>query len=377
MTSIVYVDDDADGLLGSLSEEYQRLFRTFNPNNKEEANAAFEAAAESDLWVFDFFYSNDRTQQSALEEDNGLSLFQKWRRLKLEERPPTALVSSDLERAIGPGIPRARAHVLAQRAGVEWVGDKTQASAAVLVELADASSAIQKAVGALVSDDKATNADRITNEETCLRLLNLPKDSSWRSSAERHLDRARPPQLSSVSHPQAKARLLLAWLLHNVFPYPSFLITSYQSAIRLGITTASFDSLSRDETSDLGHQLRAVRYQGPFGTVGADRWWRAGIDDIVWNFSQSKIGYAEALRVAAGGVPIRLLEIDDPVIVSDVDLVETTEIASARDCVRAQDEHFPSDVPPAWVKLVDAREHAELGEKVIFEDRELLAVTAQ
>ncbi|MER8480730.1 hypothetical protein [Mesorhizobium sp. M1163] len=373
MSSIVYVDDKADDWLASLPENVRQTFRDFDP--KEEAKAAFEAASASDLWVFDFFYSDDRTQQIALDEDNGLSLFQKWRRLKLEERPPAALVSSDLESAVGSDISPGRGHILAQRASVEWVGEKSQATAEFLVGLADASNAIQKSIMAITSTDRA--GDRPLNEEICLRLLNAPKESPWRTSAERQLDRARPPLLSSVSEPQAKARLLLAWLLHNVLPYPSFLISAQHAAARLGLKTESFALLSQAEANDLGRMLQAARYEGPLAASSPDKWWRAGIDDIVWGFSQGKVDYIEGLSAAAGAVPINMLDIEDPVVVSNPDLVETDEIASAKDCVRAQDEHFPPDVPPAWVKLADVRDHADLAEKVVFEDRELLNVHSQ
>jgi hypothetical protein len=63
----------------------------------------------------------------------------------------------------------------------------------------------------------------------------------------------------------------------------------------------------------------------------------------------------------------------EPVIVSDADLVETSEIAETSDCVRAQDDDFPPDVDPAWVRIDLAREDARLAAKVVFDDRELLA----
>jgi hypothetical protein len=68
----------------------------------------------------------------------------------------------------------------------------------------------------------------------------------------------------------------------------------------------------------------------------------------------------------------RLDGFDEPVLVSDADLVETGEVAHAQECVRITDEDFPANVEPAWVRIADVRENRDLAAKVIFEDRDLV-----
>lgn len=365
MPTIVYIDDDPEDFLSVLEDGDRANFNDFDPTKDEQRQPAFQAAATADLWVFDYFYSDQRTQAEALENDNGLTTFQKWKRLMKEERPPTALVSSDLEQAIGPGVPTGRDHVLAHRAGVEWVATKSKESAEFLVALASASEKIRK-------DVEAAAGGKISNEQLCLKLLNAPEKVKWRGSAERQLDRARPPQLSSVAQPQAKARVLLSWLLHSVLPYHSFLINPRQAAAKLGVTNDTMSRLEDDSKTSLARDLKAARYTGPLSANYPTRYWRAAVDDIVWRISQEKKPYADGLKLEAAGIQLDMLTIEDPVVVSNVDLIETDEIASSRACVRVQDEYFPPDVPPAWVKLEVARENADIIDKIVFEDRELL-----
>jgi hypothetical protein len=365
MTSIVYVDDSADDLLHLLPEAQRHAFTTFNPKGDAGEAVVITPPAESDLWVFDYFYSEDRSANTAVSEENGLSTFQKWRRVRLEDRPPTALVSSDLESAIGPDVPRSLAHILAQRAGVEWVGNKNEETAKFVVALAEASEAVQSAQG-------PEKGQKLSNEEFCLRLLAAPTGVAWRNSAERQVDRARPPHLVAAA-PRPRARLLLGWLLNGVLPYPSFLIRLPHAAARLGITPQSLQHLMAEPTkSELGQSLAATLYNGPLNGSYPVRFWRAGIDDVVWQLSQNNAVYEAGLREAANGIPFEMLNVEDPVVVSDPDLIETDKIASASMCVRAQDEHFPPDVPPAWVSIQDARDHDDLMDKVIFEDRGLV-----
>src|SRR5688572_7890061 len=99
MPKIVYVDDQPQDLLGVVPAELISEFVEFDP--RDDAGAAYEAARDASLWVFDFFYGAVLADtDTVLHRENGLSLFQKWRHLAGENRPATALVSSDLSAAL-------------------------------------------------------------------------------------------------------------------------------------------------------------------------------------------------------------------------------------------------------------------------------------
>ncbi|TCS09300.1 hypothetical protein EV281_1011181 [Rhizobium sp. BK418] len=193
----------------------------------------------------------------------------------------------------------------------------------------------------------------------------------------RHIDRARPPREVSTPSDTLKAQVVIGWLLAHVLPYPSFLLTDRQAALRLQITPDSFRKLVETVGTDGNggaHQgkLLASRYEGPLSRFLGPRWWRAGIDDLAWHLSQDAAGFQAALEALAGTGAIKWLEQSEPVLVSDADLIETDEIAEAKDCVRVTDEDFPAGIDPAWVRIDEARSDKKLAAKVIYEDRELL-----
>lgn len=369
MPEIVYVDDEPDAFIELLPPGARGLFDAHRPG---EGEAAFAAAGPADLWLFDYFY-DDRSDQERPPGENGLSTFQKWRSAFHEDRPITAVVSNDLARALGRDIPASRAHLLAIRAGVEWVGPKTKESAVAVLRLAETARALSERVRGWLSgfEKPEERPASIGTEALCFELLAAPREVAWSTSIVRHVDRAKPPRLGAAVAPAGIARSALGWLLHAVLPYQSFLLTLAQAAVRLGVTESSL-ARARAGKSPLAAMLEEARYQGPLAELGHQRWWRGGIDSIVWQLSSGEEAYRDAIARSAAEEVIEFLAFDEPVLVCDADLVETGEVAEARDCVRAQSEDFPSDVPPAWVRIEAAREDRVLAANVIFEDRDLL-----
>lgn len=370
MPDIVYVDDDPKAFINLVATEDRPRF---DPHEPDDGEAAFKAADSARIWLFDYFY-DDNSDQARPPGENGLSTFQKWRSAFHEDRPLTAVVSNDLPRALGRDIPASRSHLLAVRASVEWVGPKTEASARQVVALADAAGDLTSRIQAWL-DGMPGHGSRpasVDTETLCFQLLAAPTDVAWRTSIVRHVDRARPPRLATSVAARGLTRSILGWLLHAVIPYQSFLLTRDQAAVRLGLVPTSLAAASGGD-STLSAMLDEARYRGPLVPLAGDRWWRAGIDNLVWQLSSGNSDFQESLKLAAGGLALEFLPHEEPVLVSDPDLVETGEIAEARDCVRAQSDDFPADVPPAWVTISSAREDRLLASKVIFEDRDLLS----
>lgn len=372
MPDIVYVDNEPNELVQKATLEQKARIRpfVFDKSNPEENEAAFAAASDASLLLFDFFLLDEQVPSE--NSENGLSLFNKWRSVISADRPVTVLVSSDLEKAIGEPIgPVERHHVLAQRLGVEWIGDKSdQAIAdtiARVIALADASIAIRQVLEAVEGNDSGDSAP-LHVERICFDVLGASKDARWANSAQRQVDRARPPRIETPSAGFGAARPIVAWLVGHALPYPSFLISDAQAAVRLGLTPASFRSLVEAKAEAFG----LVCYDGPLRSFLKRRWWRAGIDDLVWKESQGPEPYRERLQNFAGAIQLDWLEMADPVVVADDRLVETEDIADASQCVRATDEDFPSNVDPAWVSLEEAKGDRILAAKVIFDDRPLL-----
>jgi hypothetical protein len=364
---IVYVDDDYDTLLSLLEHSERNLFVAASPDDERTLESLFSKAKDADLWLFDFFLEPEAPSTGSQNElnilrENGLSIFQKWRHAVQDARPFTALISSDLEKAVGQSPRFERRHILAERIGVEWVADKTGADLRQIIALYNAARELR-----LQCDQWQEGTPYLRFLAT--EVLKLPH-CGWSRSAERQIDRARPPLSSHMPSSYAKAREILSWLLAKVLPYASFLLTERQAAVRIGVSLETFRTLNAAEKANsLSMQLAGAQYIGPLNSFHGARWWRAGIDHLVWEASQGGLSYTDFLVSKADGQELIFLTQADPVVVYDADLIETDEIAESTDCVRAQDEDFPADADPAWVKCSDLEGDRNLAAKVFLEDK--------
>lgn len=377
MSSIVYVDDQAEDLLAMMDEQQRACITPFQDQPEEGFPGAFEEAKRANTWVFDFFFKEQDVDNPNNLAENGLSLFHKWRRSAGDARPPTAVISGHLERAIGPLEPPGRHHIHAKRLGVEWIGDKTDPLVgAKLVALSRASASIAEAVQpcAAALDGAHQNGlqgSALSLQTLCDKVLRLPSNIDWTSTAQRHVDHARPPRILPLPAGFGASRLILSWLLQNVLPYPTFLISDAQAAVRLHVTLATFRNLvvAIDDTIPL---LSQALYRGPVSELVGRRWWRGGIDHLAWVLQESNLGYQEALFDLFATGDIEFLQHADPVVLFDADLVETEEVVASATCFRAIDEHLPPNVNPVWVSKEDVGENRELRAKVVVEDIRLV-----
>ena len=378
MSSILYVDDEADLLLDHMSEAQRCHFTAFQNHAEDGFPEAFEAAREADTWLFDFFFSESAAMHPDDLVENGLSLFHKWRRSVGTARPVTAVISGHLESALGHVEPLGRSHINAKLLGVEWVGSKDDGSVIdKLIVLSNASAAIAASFERLPSTEmphrRQDFGSALATHTLCSEILLVPPDADWAPTARRHVDHARPPRIVPPPPGFGTSRLIIAWLLHHVLPYPSFLLSDAHAAARLKLTPGDFRTLAAVDASDRNaNALNPILYRGPLSSFETRRWWRAGIDNLSWSLQQSANGYPSAVRELASGRDLELLNMPEPVVLSDPDLVETEQIVDSDTCVRAADEHFPPDVAPAWVTKDSVFNDRELRAKVILEDLYLL-----
>jgi hypothetical protein len=375
MSDIVYIDDAPDELMALATAAQKDRIEEIRFDPTDNGPAAFKLAEVTPVWVFDFFLLSPAPGNYT--DENGLSLFQKWK-VTAGSRPTTVLVSNALEQAVGEPLGQVeRHHIIAQKHGVEWIGEKSKETLKRVIEIADAANQIAKALKPSASSSH--NSGTYDAERLCFDVLGAPRDTDWANSAQRQIDRARPPREVPMAPASATARAIVGWLITHVIPYPTFILTDAQAALRLTVSPASFRAIAqsaecRDPTK---HQklLSSCRYQGPLATFLGRRWWRAAIDDFAWHLAEGDTGYRTALEEISGGTPLAWLEQSEPVLLSTDDLVETDDIAEAKDCVRVADEDFPASVDPAWVRIDTARENRLLAAKVVYEDRELLSPT--
>lgn len=373
---ILYIDDDpTDVLTLSRAIGAERRFAHFEPDEK----AATRVAARANLWVFDFF--NDDSQRVNPDlggvTKNGLSVFQQFRLLIGDARPPAVLVSNHLQDALGVEVLPARRHILAEQVGVEWIAAKVGDGydpIREIVSLADGTARLHALGTRLRESDPSAYANDLAT-----LAFKLPKRARWAKSAVRNVAEWRPPvwvvpqttnqpSAPSVRPDVRSTRDVIAWMLRHVLPYPSFLARERHLAVRLRLAPSCLKDVLKAKT-ELSTLLGQVRYNGVLHDFGDTRWWTAGVDAIDWDLPRDKSGRSAALARLVHPVALVELDVVDPVVVSDADLIETHEVAALADCVRATDEHFPAHAAPAWVKIKSAREDKALARKVRLEDQ--------
>lgn len=386
---IVYVDDEPAPLLATAhAAGAGARFAEYLP---DQLNRAEVAAANPNLWIFDFFNTPLNDEGGGLEQaaSNGMSVFQQLRYLVGDFRPPTVLISNDLEAALGTDVNVARRHILAEQLGVEWVAPKIHPNGATsLPELLSIANAV-KAIRGQAADMADVEASDYAVEFSH-RILSLPRNVEWARLAIRDVATWRPPSLSDSigdhrpaalrdtvrTEPELRAtRAIVAWLIRQVLFYPSFLVSRRHVAARLGITMACLNGALAGET-ELSRKLRRLTYKGILAGLTDARWWSAGIDNFAWKLPRERAARTAALTAVVAPVVLVELDLVDPVVISDADLVETDDIASAADCVRVSDENFPPNAPPAWVKIEDVRHDRALARRVRLEDQTRLGGNA-
>jgi hypothetical protein len=386
VADIVYVDDEPDQLLALAQRaKARKRFVEFEPPVPGEAKTV---VAGANLWVFDFFNDEEQRQhpQLAAVENNGLSVFQQFRHLVGDARPPAMVVSNHLAAALGSDVNLDRRHIVAQEVGVEWIAPKVSNQVDALAEilaLADSVAKVRSAANALNAADAA---DYVA--ELAWLTLALPRNTEWTFGAIRDVSAWRPPAWLGPKADQRSAalkeevtidpdlrsvRAIVAWLLRQALPYPSFLVSARHAAVRLGLDIDCFRAAEAGNTK-LSRMLKRILYKGILADFEGARWWSAGIDAAAWDLPRDATQRSTALGALVAPTALIELAIVDPVVVSNADLVETDEIASAAECVRAADEYFPAHASPAWVKITDARVDKGLARKVKLEDQRELTV---
>jgi hypothetical protein len=206
-------------------------------------------------------------------------------------------------------------------------------------------------------------------EQELHNLLALPEDVDWSERAADEIEDCHPPihELSELSHTLA----LLRWFAQRVLPYPCFLADRFYAAARLRLAPHTFDELVASKTS-FGRDLDQVRYRGMLDDFLGVRWWRAGLDTCLWQWTDGSLSARDLASILAKeGVrdPTTTIE---PVVVID-EHYQAHSIANVEQALRVQPDDWPSFAEPAWALIEDVIASPRLRGLVIRDHRARLA----
>lgn len=365
---ILHVDDEPDDLRGWLNEVRSQArvqIEACHPDDVTE-----ESLRRASLVLVDFRIERWARRENvgvlALKPSNGLALLSVLQEAvyELDKESPRAFalftaVVKDVARGLVP-----QPHIVARAHNLEWVFNKTAPDivvrAARAAELAETVCLLPRP---WPGDSPEHAADALK------KWLTIPAEAPWRDAAWEAVVRCRPPMHEFAEHTHGIG--VLRWALHRVWPYPTFLLDDAHVAARLRVELASLRTQleSNERLRDL---LAPARYRGPLETFAGRRWWRAGLESIIFDLASkdpastavlhSQLNtIAPELRVCGSGMVF-------PVIDEMFNVKE--DLATADQVVEVVPDDWPPFADAAWALKRDLNEHAGLAAIAVRDQNE-------
>jgi len=342
---LLFVDDNLEeaeakrGLIGSRATTIARTPDDVTRNDLKCADVVLVDFVLTD-WL-----ESDRADSLAKQPKDGLALAAVLRSHCEATWPPTAfaLHSARVQELAGGLPPRSRAHVIARTNNLEWVFSKRNNEN--VRPVADQVLALAEAVGALPTKWPSQDLGRM--RRSVERLLRLNAKSDWAQRAWRTVESCHPPihTLAAATHGLAFVR----WLLHQILPFPSFLWDSTYLAARLRVTPKSLRS-ALSTNHRLARVLAPYRYRGILSDFLGSRWWRAGVEELLWRRTGSQSFTSDALTkfISDLSPTLQPTTVGEPVVVLGEDLQPSDELIDISDAVELQPDEWPAFADTAW-----------------------------
>jgi hypothetical protein len=363
------VDDEPDGQRAVFlpSQGGSATYKVVHPEDVTK-----ELLNEADLVLVDYVLNTwplrDSIGQLALKPENGIALASLLREHAGSLTRPTgfAMHTGHPERLwLTPAEPRR--HLIARAYNLEWIFLKHEPES-VLRQAPILAAAVRKLPQSWPTD----NHSKALRNVRMLLGLGQPDESEtpdWVSSAMVDVEGCRPPltELSERNH----GLVFLRWLLQRILPYPCFLLDSHWLAARLYV---SHQALQAALAGKLREYLAQVEYNGVLAGFAGDRWWRAGVEDKLWELAGGSASPDELRKLISEVAESDLApsKSRNPIICIDQDYQILPESYEPSEVVRVQPDDWPSFASQAWTTKKLAIENQRLGAIVITDEQEVV-----
>ncbi|WP_457767334.1 hypothetical protein [Cyanobium sp. ULC082] len=364
----ILIVDDGETSAIELGLEMLATTRAMHPRDVQVSNLEWADLVLMDF-ILDKWAERDKLEEVSLKPLNGLALA-----AVLREHADAANNGGYNYTAFAIhsghiGEISARLHttnltpyVVARLNNLEWVFDKADESR--FARSADLADAVRN-VSALWLDVEERGFSAATAE-----LLKLAADAPWSERASDDVVLCQIP-LSNFSA-GTNGLLFLRWLLHGILPYPTFLLARHWVAARLRINPGSLSQVLQGG-SELANELAACQYQGVLAAFDGPRWWRAALDQYVWDLRAQGMRepaafHAELERRA--GVSLERVDGISPAVCVDGELKLRDGLRALESVVRLVPDLWPAYADPAYAEVGEVRENAALRSIVHPLDRE-------
>ncbi|MCY4618953.1 MAG: hypothetical protein OXD50_10480 [Chloroflexi bacterium] len=217
--------------------------------------------------------------------------------------------------------------------------------------------------------------DASESEIEVYRLLGLGDKEPWEVDAREDVVTCFGPihgDISQVAARHRSAAPFIRWLLHRILPYPSCLWPIEHVAAHLRMEVEGLAELIKTGTSELSEELGKVRYMGPFNSLLGDRWWKAGVTDLVWRLTDGNPFSGDLVnrRVSEAAGSANGIIAGTPVVpVLNEDFDPAGELSSVDSVVRLQLDEWPSFATLPVIRIETVDDHPDLKSYVLPDDR--------
>jgi CheY-like chemotaxis protein len=364
--AVLFVDDEPERLYGlrALLEDLGARTDAADPADldADQLDGVHLVSVDQflgDRWG-DYLLSPDGPSSEAARPSDGIAVAAALNsRLRAAgHQAAVSLHTAEIDR-LGEHLPREqREPLLAAGHDLDWVFRFDQDAGP---RLAARMTALAAAIAALPGAWDPSGPDFGTS------WLRLPAGRPWTDYAVQQVEDCRPPShgLSANSH----GRSLVRWFAQRILPYPAFLLDRAHAAVLLGVEA---ESLADEE----GDALDACRYQGPLAEFNGRRWWRAGLQDLLYEAGSDETDSPGERAAAVGralGRHVVQLPQTRPVVGYDShgrQLPEPLEHALA---VRLQPDGWPVFADDPWTAKSAAAADPAVRALVVHADRQNLA----
>jgi hypothetical protein len=314
---IIAIDDDEAEVRPKISSEFRLEVVDPTVGDDQFANRLAELVDRASLILLDHKFW-DQPPPLSLRASDGASFvahLRSWARINRKQLAPVVIFTNEQEAfaneipSVGASAPiggsfLGREYQLAPTLDLEWIQYKQDDRAT------DRISALARAFIA-ASEAGGPDGASIVDIEN---LLRMPTEPVWTDLAREELHGARAPvnhKAGGAMEPTRGPSQIVRWLCHRALPFPGLLFSDLYAAWAIGLSLASFRALAAaDLRTDWLVEFRRCEYKGPLDQFLGRRWWRAGIDQLVWQLDEEaerKGGRKQAFTDLAPSV-----EIDEP-----------------------------------------------------------------
>jgi CheY-like chemotaxis protein len=277
-----------------------------------------------------------------------------------------AIHSAHLPELTDPFKPQPRIHVLSRACNIDWAFEKSTEGGPL--EQYSRILLLANAVKSLPLSWPRDDAHKTWAEVQ--RLLGIDANVPWADQTRLEIERCRPPLDELVQ--RVHGMLFVRWMLQRILSYPCFLLDENGLAARIA---ASPDSVRQSMGGPLASLLLEARYRGILAEFMGPRWWRVGVEYLLWKLGGNEITGTDLLRqilIEQHGIPLSKTDSLQPVVCLDTDFLPLNQLCDPSKAVRIQPDDWPGYAESAWITLELARSDMRMRGLVIASDSQRL-----